>query len=356
MNRLLLAAPGRRGALSLLLALLLACGGDPPPADPEAAAAPVPAGPQATPTVPTVPVPENPEVGVVIMPGAELVYPDPMTVAELEAGYPAALLLTPPDKKLLVAVLNSVPAPCGPCEGQSLGRCAVQPAPRCENVPGLVARAQALLQRGEAPMRVRETILYSDIWVPLPDNRKPWPTTTGPVRVEVWLDPASAFLTPAVEVLRRLPLDRANIVTRFLVDPNNPSGAEVAKGAIAAEAQGMGLEFLLQARLWREGQREVLRRGGDPFGQGATAALGGALVDKGLDLNRWNADRASDAAVQRIQQDAQLAEDAGVRAVPTWFVDGYRLRGAQSDLAVSRLIALQSEARGWDTAPAGATP
>ena len=48
----------------------------------------------------------------------------------------------------------------------------------------------------------------------------------------------------------------------------------------------------------------------------------------GLDLERWRADRQ--AAEARLEADGKLAERLGVRAIPTWFLGGYRLRGDQS--------------------------
>jgi len=51
--------------------------------------------------------------------------------------------------------------------------------------------------------------------------------------------------------------------------------------------------------------------------------------DLGLDVERFNADRMSDAVFKRVDQDEALAADLGVRGAPTFFFNGRRLDGAQ---------------------------
>ncbi len=49
----------------------------------------------------------------------------------------------------------------------------------------------------------------------------------------------------------------------------------------------------------------------------------------GLDLSAWSACRSSDAAARAIDRDVRLAEEVGVEATPTFYVNGYALVGAQ---------------------------
>jgi protein-disulfide isomerase len=51
--------------------------------------------------------------------------------------------------------------------------------------------------------------------------------------------------------------------------------------------------------------------------------------DLGLDVDRFNADRTSEAVLKRVDQDEALAADLGVRGAPTFFANGRRLDGAQ---------------------------
>jgi protein-disulfide isomerase len=47
----------------------------------------------------------------------------------------------------------------------------------------------------------------------------------------------------------------------------------------------------------------------------------------GLDLERFDADRASEAAARRVEEDHRGGEDSGVSGTPTFFIDGQRHRG-----------------------------
>ena len=74
----------------------------------------------------------------------------------------------------------------------------------------------------------------------------------------------------------------------------------------------------------------------------STEGLAEVIVNvPGVDLARLERDRAAPATAARIAEDRALAAQVGVRSLPTVFVNGYRLRGAQSALAVQRLLTLE---------------
>lgn len=333
--------PMRRSAA--LCIALLACSGA-PPSEP---APPV----QAVKTTPTVTPPPPRSSGKVILPDAPPDFPDPASSEELVARQPSLASLSDLHRNIVREVANSVPAPCEPCAGASLGRC-VADGPSdpvaCAITPRLLARVALLATQGEAPSRIREAVLYPDYWFELPQDRRPWASPAGAVRVEVWVEPAGPFLTPAVLALAKLPQDRVSIVMRGLVDPERGASRALIAGAMAAEGQGMGLTYLQAVEAWRADTRDAVRRGEATFDAGAAAAIAHTLRDQGLDITAWQAASQSKATQGQIDSDQKLAASLGIRSAPSWFVQGFRLRGAQSDIALGRLIALEEQAMVWE--------
>lgn len=328
---------------SLLVLALFACG-DSTPESPEPA-------PQATPVEVEQPTDRK---GLVQVPGEwETPFEDPADIDELGAAWPEIAALRPGEQSLLVRILNVVPSACVPCERKPLARCAVAPPSGCENVGPLVRRAIRMVRAAEPPEKVRAAVSYADIWVPLPQDRVPLLDPSAPVRVELWVDPTSPFSAPTLESVGKLPTSGVGLVLRFLPSTERGSSDALSRGAIAAGLQGQGLAFLRAAEAWRAGAKEARRQRTDPFADGGLDAVAASLVPAGLDLARWESDRQGATVAAQLADDAQLARVIGVRSVPTWFVDGYRLRGNQSDLALGRLLGLALEDAAAGDAPRG---
>jgi predicted DsbA family dithiol-disulfide isomerase len=96
----------------------------------------------------------------------------------------------------------------------------------------------------------------------------------------------------------------------------HPHAVEGAKAAIAAERQGK-LEPFMRAAFANEG----------PLDEAAIARCARAA---GLDSAAFAADRSSAATEARLAEDRALATKLGVEGTPTSFVDGRRVRGAQT--------------------------
>jgi hypothetical protein len=141
-----------------------------------------------------------------------------------------------------------------------------------------------------------------------------------------------------ITTIDQLDLSRSGLVFRFFPEPGDSLAEDLSRAAIAAESQGMLEPFLRGLLSWRESNRP---RGGrpPPVDSQALASVAVDLQAKGLSLERWEADRRSPATTQRLREDMALAARVSVRAVPTWFVNGYRMRGNQSSHAIARLIA-----------------
>jgi len=247
--------------------------------------------------------------------------------------------LKPNEQELAVRVLNTIEAPCPPCERTSIARCALSMPAGCENLPGLLARSRRLISQGSTEAALAAALTYPDDWFALPNDGRPVdPPTGGPVRLEVWLDPGSPFLGGTVTTIDQLDLSRSGLVFRFFPEPGDPLAEDLSRAAIAAESQGMLEAFLRGLLSWRESNRP---RGGrpPPVDSQALASVAFDLQTKGLLLERWEADRRSPETTQRLREDQALASRLSIRAVPTWFVNGYRMRGNQSSHAIARLIA-----------------
>jgi hypothetical protein len=280
------------------------------------------------------------DYGPVVVPSEwETPFEDPAAPEELAAALPEFAALRPVEQMTFAKVLNVVPAPCVPCDNVPLARCGIEPPAGCENIPALIARAIRMVQAHEPPEKVRAAMSYADVWLPLPERIK----DRSRLQVDVWMDPASPFAEPTLATVDKLQLDSVELVVHYLPKADSPTSLALAHGAIAAEDQGQLLPFLHAVEDWRKGERDAIRSGQDPLADGGLEAVASLLSSDGLNLSRWQADRTSPETAARVASDKELAMVAGVRAVPTWFVGGYRLRGAQSDVAVGRLIALGLE-------------
>lgn len=303
---------------------------------------------QASPTAPTVERQGDEEPKVIAPASNQPVFPEPATLDELTTRFPVAQKLAHFQQDATVGVLNAVPAPCEACPDASLGRCALEGPPSCPNLPGLVARVLQILGSGGSPLKARDSVLYSDAWFPVPADHTPLAEFTGSVDLQVFVDPTGSFLDLAVESLVALERADASVTLRYLPAADKPHAESLSRGIMAAEKQGRGLAFLQATSAWKAANRAEERRGEDPLGQGAAVAIATALLEDGLDLDRWLADQSDPALAERIADDQLLASQIGVRATPTWFVNGYRLRGAQSPSSVDRLVQLEKEAQVWD--------
>ena len=99
--------------------------------------------------------------------------------------------------------------------------------------------------------------------------------------------------------------------------PNTRIHPHAMAAAAAAEAAA------LQGRFWE--MSDLLIRAHDSLSDGA---LRGYAAGLGLDLERFDADRAGDAVRARVERDVASGRAAQVRLTPTVFVDGVLHRRA----------------------------
>lgn len=309
--------------LGLLLALW-ACKGAPP-------------GEQARPQSRPVAPPQAAEVpGAVVGVGGGPV-DHPVLLAELRQAWPELAGLDAVPGLVVEGVLNLEPAPCLPCEEQdlSMARCALAPPPGCENVAELVARAARVAQAGGSPAAVKAVVTLAEPWTPTPGAGSPaWPSPGAPVQVELWVDPSRGPWREAVgraQELVALGAADAQVGPLAVQVRLLPSWARVEDGApppgalalhqalAAADSLGQGLPFAAALAA-------AMPDGAPTIDLAALQALAAGI---GLDPASFQTALAGTAPA-RLRLDQQAAAEIGLRAAPSWRVDGYRLRGHRS--------------------------
>lgn len=321
--------------------LAVACSGAPPESPPQAA--------NAAPTIPAIEghtVVHNPDDIHKVNLG------DVVPREALTANIFAYGELNPIDQETITALANTVEAPCVPCEGRSFASCVMEMPPGCENLPELISRSVFLIQQATPPAQLRSALTYPDVWFPPVNDTRPIDGDASGIRIEVWIDPSEGSLQSVIDTLDGLDLRGTGMVFRYFPDaPDSTLRADWAAAAIAAEQQGRFEEFLRRVRVWRKEQRELQATTDIRVTSEDISTIALEMSADGLDLARFEADRAAPSTLSRIAEDAALAAPRGVRVTPTWFVDGYRLRGAQSANAIQRVIDMERAPQPGASAP-----
>ena len=142
----------------------------------------------------------------------------------------------------------------------------------------------------------------------------------GPLVVE-YGDLECPFCAKTDALLRDLPIRR--VFRHFPVTSKHPRARRLAQAAEAAANQG---------RFWEMHDSLFEDQGHlDP------PHLWERARHLDLDLDRFEADRASDAVAERVERDFRSGIRAGVTSTPTLFVDGERFAGVPDAGLLARL-------------------
>lgn len=322
--------PARRRAaravrVMAVLALAVACESEPvvpPQATPKG-----PIDPALTPTVHPV--------------GEEQRAPKPVEDTVLLANNPSWATLSPELQQRVIHTANMVTAPCAPCAEESLARCQQQAAPGCENVPALLVRLGALAPQGLSDRQLELAVAFGDVWIPEMATGSPG-LAADRVVVQAWIDPAGPSLVAAAETVSKLPAAQTELHLHVGTDEAGAPAQALARGLAAADLQGQGPAFLACLSAARATPRA-------PLPDATVVARGCA----GLDAPRWEAALSGEAVTARLAADQALRAQVGVRSWPTWFLNGYRLRGLQSDIAIGRILGLELDDLRWSPTSSG---
>jgi hypothetical protein len=233
----------------------------------------------------------------------------------------------------VIGTLNLVPAPCCACwESSSIAQCLLLQPAGCENLTSLSSRAVRLASVGVSGPELRMALSYGDYWI-APEAEQPEGSRV--VAVEMWIDPAHAGFGFAWEQLQdikaSIPADaNLQIQLRYISVEGDDSELWSA-GALAAAEQGRESIFL-------GAHAQTVTEGLAPSERLEQVLLAAAPL--GLETQQWRESRTAPSIQERLAADRLRARASGVRSSPTWFVEGYRLRGLQSKLSVLRLISL----------------
>ncbi|MEL6346898.1 MAG: hypothetical protein AAFV53_27545 [Myxococcota bacterium] len=217
--------------------------------------------------------------------------------AEMLAVFPELTALPDLARSAVIGSVNLVPAPCEPCwdDETTLGACAVQQLQGCENIATLVRRAIGIGEALKDPTveyrRIIEALSYADVWIP-DDTAVHTPAV---VDVEVWIDPDDPG---AAKTLDRIAELRA--------------------------AETPAVMFHIRA-----------------FGEGDAAKTLAGAADKDAWLRGYVSGK--DAGGVAGSLDLDVIRTKKVRNTPTWFIEGYRLRGLQSVRSITHLIEKEAE-------------
>ncbi|HUB06729.1 MAG TPA: DsbA family protein, partial [Myxococcales bacterium] len=215
-----------------------------------------------------------------------------------------------------------------------------------------VAHAEALLRRGTPPRELYEALVAANV---LAHPRLPARPTAGTAdsgeRLQVVIGdaptrgPASAPVTlvefaefqcpfcgrvePTLRRLRALYGDQIRLVWKNQPLPFHPNALPAAQAAVAAGLQG---------RFWEMHDRMFDHQ--QDLGEASYRAW---AVELGLDLARFDRDRASPEVEATIERDEAEGKALGAGGTPTFFVNGRLLLGAQP---IERFEALIDEELG----------
>jgi protein-disulfide isomerase len=142
----------------------------------------------------------------------------------------------------------------------------------------------------------------------------------GPVVIE-YADLECPYCARAHLMLRELPIRR--VFRHFPVVSKHPRARALAA---AAEAAG------LQGRFWEMHDSLLTDQGhlDDPH-------LWRRARELGLDLDRFEADRRSEAVAERVERDFRSGIRAGVATTPTQFIRGQAFAGVPGDAFLDAL-------------------
>jgi protein-disulfide isomerase len=220
--------------------------------------------------------------------------------------------LTDGERRQWVDLVNEVLSPCG--EPVSVAKCVAE-SRACRACVPAARYMVRLVSEGFEKSEIAD--LYADRYDP--KRKLAIDTSTAPVRgapmAPLTIVEFSDFECPhcgaAHPVLSRV-LDefggKVNIAFKHFPLPSHTHAVPAARAAYAAQQQG---KFWEMADLLFEHQRELSDEKMVQFAK-----------DLGLDMAKFEADRASEAALARAEQDKKDGVSVGVQGTPALYVNG----------------------------------
>ncbi len=260
--------------------------------------------------------------------------PTTLTRVELSPLVPGLGSLSGEAEAKALYVLNNVVGACVPCFEQqySIGKCLQREAmlvdaTLCADVKTVASRVVRLAKANKSPDEIRNQTEFTQPWVPLDVTGRP---SRGPADAPVTLVEYSDFqcpycksAQPNLKIVEEKYAGKLRIV--FMNDPlpMHSMARPAALAAAAAEEQG---------RFWEYHDALFASEGLDE------ARLVRIANDLGLNVPKWEADRKSLQVDQRVSEDQRTAEKWKITSTPSFFVNGYKVKGAVAPEVFARII------------------
>ncbi len=131
------------------------------------------------------------------------------------------------------------------------------------------------------------------------------------------------FALQTYPVLHREYVETGRVQWRYVtfVMGTFPNGEEAARAAECATEQGEAAFWEMHDLLYE--RQQEWKRAGDP-----EALFGRYAADAGLDTERFGSCYREERSRLRVMAGNALAAESGVRATPTFFINGMRVQGA----------------------------
>ncbi len=205
--------------------------------------------------------------------------------------------------------------------------------------PKLVYDAYTAYQRELAELRDQQQLEYSfknPVSIPVREGNPAKGPADAPVTILSYTDFQCPYCARSVETMADLmELYPGKLRLVFKNNPlkNHEDARDAARAALAAHRQGKFWEY-----------RDLLYDNMSNLGDETYIKL---ATDLGLDLDAFNADRKSEAIAAVIEADEAEAAAHNMRSVPSFVVNGVKVRGARSveyfGEVIERLLAEKAE-------------
>ncbi len=233
-----------------------------------------------------------------------------------------------------VYALNNIVGSCVPCMDQqySMGKC-LERAPKlldksmCANMPRLARRVVRMARQEKSPDDIRAGAEFSQPWLPIePGDAPSKGRADAPITLIEYSDfqcPYCKKAQPNIKALEAKYGDKLRVV--FMNQPlaMHKMARPAALAALAADKQG---------KFWEYHDAIFAAEGLD---DAKLVTLAGQV---GLDVPRWEKDRASTEVDAAVAADAARAEKWKITSTPTFLVNGYKVKGAQPPEFFDRII------------------
>jgi protein-disulfide isomerase len=260
--------------------------------------------------------------------------PTSLTAGDLASYVPGLSELSGESESKALYILNNVVGACVPCFDQqySIGKCLQREGKLldrslCADVRTVAQRVVRLAKAGKSPDEIKEQTEFSQPWMPIDTAGRP---SKGPADAPVTIIEYSDFqcpyckkAQPSAHAVEEKYKGKVRFVFMHLPLAMHKMARPAALAAAAADKQGKFFEYH-DALFASEGLDD--------------AKLVEIARELGLDVPRWDSDRKSTEIDKIVTADQRTAEKWKLSSTPTFFVNGYKIKGAQSPEFFSRII------------------